>query len=204
MAGLLLQEALDLYERFANTRGVERCLHELAQLDLEQGHPEHVLDWLGRLEHWTVRSWGIAGQAYALLNQYDLARDAARQIQSFLEESLPEDSANYGRAVATLGLIYDTLEEPDIAVSYLFQAVELLERSKDMVGYARACNNLSVAYLKQLAHSREVPLDDIQNLLTSALSIQEHLGDQIGLAVTQQNLRLYAAVKAAENVEADH
>jgi tetratricopeptide (TPR) repeat protein len=204
MAGLLLQEALDLYERFANARGVERCLHELAQLDLEQGHPEHVLDWLGRLEHWTVRSWGIAGLAYALLNQNDLARDAAQQVQSFLEESLPEDSSNFGRAVATLGLIYDTLEEPDVAVSYLLQAVELLERSKDMVGYARACNNLSVAYLKQLAHSREVPLDDIQNLLTSALNIQEHLGDQIGLAVTQQNLRLFSAVKAAENVEADH
>jgi tetratricopeptide (TPR) repeat protein len=156
-AGLLLQAALDLYERFDIAVGVERCLHELAQLDLEQERAEQVLGWLGRLERRTVRSWGIAGQAYALLGQSDLARDAARHIQDLLEESVPEDSSNHGRAVATLGLIYDKLEEPDIAAPYLLQAVDLLERAKDMAGYARACNNLSVAYLKQPVHSREVP-----------------------------------------------
>ena len=203
-AGLLLQEALDLYERFENAKGVERCLHELAQLDLEQEHTEHVLDWLGRLEQRTARSWGIAGQAYALLGQRDLARDAARRIQTLLEESLPEDSSNYGRAVATLGLVYDTLGEPDIAVPYLLQAADLLERSKDMVGYARACNNLSVAYLKQPTHSREVPLSEVYRLLTSAREIQEHIGDQIGLAITLQNLAWFSSAVPAEDAESDH
>jgi tetratricopeptide (TPR) repeat protein len=204
MAGLLLQEALDLYERFDNAKGVERCLHELAQLDLEQKHTEHVLDWLGRLEQRTVRSWGIAGEAYALLGQRELAHDAARRIQTLLEESLPEDSSNYGRAVATLGLVYDTLGEPDISVPYLLQAVDLLERSKDMVGYARACNNLSVAYLKQPAHRREVPLSEVRRLLTSAREIQEHIGDQIGLAITQQNLGWFSLVAPPEGRESDH
>jgi tetratricopeptide (TPR) repeat protein len=203
-AGLLLQAALDLYERFDIAAGVERCLHELAQLDLEQGHAEQVLDWLGRLERRTVRSWGIAGQAYALLGQRDLARDAARHIQDLLEEYLAEDSSNYGRAVATLGLIYDRLDEPAIAAPYLSQAVDLLERAKDMAGYARACNNLSVAYLKQPVHSREVPLSDLYHLLTSALDIQGHIGDKIGLAITQQNLSLLSLANPAEDTESDH
>ena len=203
-AGLLLQAALDLYERFDMTRGVERCLHELAQLDLEQEHAEQVLDWLGRLERRTVRSWGIAGQAYALLDQSDLARDAARHVQDLLEESLPEDSSNHGRAVATLGLIYDRLKEPDIAVPYLLQAVDLLERTKDMAAYARACNNLSVAYLKQPLSSREVPLSDIYHLLTSALEIQGHIGDKNGLAITRQNIRWLSSADSAEDTETDH
>jgi hypothetical protein len=121
-----------------------------------------------------------------------------------LEESLPEDSSNHGRAVATLGLIYDRLEEPDIAVLYLLQAVDLLERTKDMAGYARACNNLSVAYLKQPPYSREVPLVEIYHLLTSALEIQGHIGDKIGLAITRQNFSVLSSMNPAEDTETDH
>ncbi len=203
-AEALLQEALDLYMRFDSSEGADRCMHELAQLELEQDNAGHVLDWLGRLGQQTVRSWGIAGQAHALLGQDERAHDAARRVQSWLDASLPEDSSNYGRAVATLGLIHDTLGEPDMAVPLLLLAVDLLERAKDMVGYARACNNLSVAYLKQAVGSRGIPLEEIHHLLASALHIQEHLGDQIGLAITQQNLVWFSSMDLTERGETDH
>jgi tetratricopeptide (TPR) repeat protein len=199
-ANRLLENALDLYTRFDVSKGVERCLHELAQLALEHGDAAQALDWLDRLEQRSIRSWGIAGQAHSLLNQFEQAHEAADQLQF----SLPIDSPNYGRAVATLGLIYDSLGEPDAAVEYLLLAAELLERAKDMVGYSRACNNLAVAYLKQPIRHRQVPIQEIHRLLMRALRIQEDIGDEIGLTVTEQNLRWFSSMDAGDDEESNH
>jgi UDP-N-acetylmuramyl tripeptide synthase len=67
-------------------------------------------------------------------------------------------------------------------------ASEHLERAKDMLGYARACNNLAVAYLKQPPGRREISVEDVRRLLVQALRIQQHIGDEVGLAATEQNL----------------
>jgi tetratricopeptide (TPR) repeat protein len=198
----LLQAALDLYTRFDIPQGADRCLHELAQLALEGNDADQALAWLGRLEQWSMRSWGIAGQAHAILQQFDQAREAAGRLQ---EDALsPVFFSKQGRAAATLGLIYDALGEPDTAVDWLLMATGLLERSKDMVGYARACNNLAVAYLKQPVSSRQLPIRDVRRLLTMALRIQEHIGDEIGLAFTERNLAWLPSVEAGGATESDY
>jgi tetratricopeptide (TPR) repeat protein len=139
-AQLLLLAALDLCTSFGILHGVERSLHELGQLALEDQEPDRALDWIGRLEPWSIRTWGIAAQAYLLLGHLDQARQAASSPHVDAHSS-----SHAWRAAATLGLIYDRLGELDAAVAYSLLATEWLERAKDMVGYARACNNLAVA-----------------------------------------------------------
>ncbi len=184
-----LQAALVIYTTFEQPPGIERCLHELAQLCLENGDPDQALDWLNRLSTWVLRSWGIAGHAYLALGQIDRAREATAQLEAHLPIGLPA----HGRTTASLGVLYDSLGETDTAVSYFRLAIGLMERSKDMLGYARTCNNLAVAYLKQPAERRDETLDDIRQWLLSAQFIQEQIGDAIGLAFTRRNLSWLAS-----------
>lgn len=186
----LAQTALDIYSRTGTAAGVERCIHELAQLALEAGEAEQALAWMSRLEGQTSRTWGVISQAYLLLGRMDEALQAADQAWA----ALPIQHPNRGRAAATLGQIYDTLGESQSAVRYLLAAIDILEETKDIMGYARACNNLAVAYLKQPSGERSVTPDAIRRLLTQALRIQEHTGDGIGQAVTRQNLSWFNSV----------
>jgi hypothetical protein len=78
--------------------------------------------------------------------------------------------------------------QPGSAVEHLLAAIDLLEQAKDMLGYARACNNLAVAYQGLASPSRSMSTTDLYRLLTRALRIQEHVGDRIGAAVTRLNL----------------
>lgn len=184
----LLQTAFDAATRGQSSAETDRCLHELGQMSLDMRQPEQALAWLSRLSGWTARTWGIASQANLAMEQYDKALDAADRAL----EMLPVSHPNRGRILATLGQVHDSLDDPDSAVQYLLLAVELLDQSKDIVGYARACTNLAVAYLKQQPSRRAVPSADIHRLLTQALRIQEHVGDEIGLAVTRRNLDLFS------------
>jgi len=177
------QTALDIYHRAGVPEGIERCIHDLAQIALDSGDLAQALAWLSRLESWSARTWGIACQAYLALARFDDALQAADRVLAML----PVQHPNRGRALVALGQVYDALDESDTAVNYLLLAVEVLDQAKDIVGYARACNNLAVAYLKQPDPDRAVPSEDIYRLLTQALRIQEHVGDVIGLAVTRRN-----------------
>jgi tetratricopeptide (TPR) repeat protein len=178
------QTALDLYIQAGVPGGIERCIHDLAQIALDSGNFTQALAWLSRLEIWSARSWGIASQVYLALARLDDALQAAERALAML----PVQHPNRGRALVALGQVYDALNEPDAAVNYLLLAVELLDQVKDIVGYARACNNLAVAYLKQPDQDRAVPSESIYRLLTQALRIQEHVGDEMGMTVTRRNL----------------
>jgi tetratricopeptide (TPR) repeat protein len=178
------QAALDLYTQSDVPGGIERCIHDLAQIALDSGDLAQALAWLSRLRAWTARSWGIASQVYLALARLDEALQAANRALSLL----PVQHPNRGRALVALGQVYDALDEPDTAVNYLLLAVELLDQVKDIVGYARACNNLAVTYLKQPDRDRAVPSESIYRLLTQALRIQEHVGDEMGMTVTRRNL----------------
>ena len=61
------------------------------------------------------------------------------------------------------------------------------------MGYARASNNLAVAYIhlrdKKQHHDGANIDQDICRLLLHAQDIQQHSGDELGLAVTRQNLK---------------
>ncbi len=190
----LLQTAYEAATRIQAAAEIDRCLHELGQMALDTGQPEQALAWLSRLSTWTARTWGIASQAYLAMAQYDSALETADRAL----EQLPVSHPNRGRVMVTLGQIHDAIHEPDTAVQYLLLAVELLDQAKDIVGYARACNNLAVAYLNQRPERRAVPSTDIRRLLTQALRIQEHIGDEIGLTVTRRNLDLFSSGQAGE------
>ncbi|HVO70981.1 MAG TPA: tetratricopeptide repeat protein [Aggregatilineaceae bacterium] len=185
------QVALDQYTQADEPGGTERCIHDLAQIALDSGDLAEALAWLSHLRTWTARSWGIASQAYLALARPDDALQAADRALSLL----PVQHPNRGRALVALGQVYDARNEPDTAVNYLLLAVELLDEVKDIVGYARACNNLAVAYLKQPDRDRAVPSESIYRLLTQALRIQEHVGDELGRAVTCRNLDWLSSAK---------
>lgn len=178
------QSALEIYTRQRSAAGIERCIHELAQIALDAGEAERALAWISRLEHHTFRTWSVVSQAYLLLGQLEHALHAADQAWALL----PVQHPNRGRVAVTLGQIYDALGNSQMAVQYLLTAVEMLDDARDIIGNARACNNLAVAYLKQPVAQRSVPAEAIRRLLMRALRIQEHIGDRIGQAVTRQNL----------------
>jgi tetratricopeptide (TPR) repeat protein len=180
------EEALGIYEQYEVPDGIERCVHELSQLSLEADLPDRALATLDRLDRWSVRTWGIASQAYLGLRQIDDARRAASHLVALLSV---EEGPNRGRALATLGQVYQELGEAREAVEYLSLAIDLLDQDKDLIGYGRACNNLAVAVLRDRSNQREVSPEKVRHLLTRALRIQEQVGDEVGMAVTEQNLR---------------
>ena len=186
------QTALDLFIRVGMPDGVERCVHDLAQMALDAGDPTQALAWLSHLEKWSARSWSIASQVHLAVEQPGNALQAANQAL----ELLPVRHPNRGRALVALGQIYDALNEPDTAANYLLLALELLDEVKDVLGHARACNNLAVTYLKQPDQERAVPPESIYRLLTQALRVQEHVGDEIGMAVTRRNLDWLSSLDA--------
>jgi len=176
----LAVQSLEQFRAGGSAHGVERCIHELAQLVLEAQNPEQALAWLSRLEHWSARAWGVASQAYLYMGEYQAALDAVNHALDLI----PVQHPNQGRALATLGQIYEALGQPDAAADYLSLALDIFDKAKDMVGYARACNNFAVVVYRQSPSST-----DARYLLQRALQIQELIGDRIGLAHTRQNLQ---------------
>ncbi|MBN1201383.1 MAG: tetratricopeptide repeat protein [Anaerolineae bacterium] len=198
-ASHILEDALSMFTQVQDTKGIERCVYELGQLALESRESVGSLAWLGRLQNWSARAWGIASQSYLLLDQYDDALQAAETASSMLPALHP----NQGRVAATLGQICDALGETDIAVEHMLLAIDLLDQAKDTIGYARVCNNLAAVYMKQYPYGCGVSPQRIFRLLTQALCIQEQVGDRIGLAVTRRNLDWLAEATGTDAVNTD-
>ncbi len=185
----LASSAHTMYLRLESDFGIARCIHELGQIALDRRAPDQAMAWLSRLEVWSARSWGMAAQAYLLQGRFEDALEAADRALT----QLPADHPNRGRVLSTLGQVHEALGQPETAVRYLLFAVDLLDRAKDMVGYARACNNLAVAYMKIPAENDAASPQQIRRLLTQALRIQEHIGDDLGVAVTHSNLNWFTS-----------
>lgn len=181
----LANDALDIFRKFEVADGIERAIHEMAQLALERHQPARAIGTLEQLTHWSARTWGIAGQAYLQLDQYQEALAATQEALDLQ----PIVHPNRGRAMATQGQIYYAMNRPEKAVNILWNAMHLLDDAKDSFGYARVCSNLAVAYFDQ-ADTGETQFDneEIRELLVQAAQTQEFIGDEIGLAVTRRNL----------------
>ncbi|MCD4687114.1 MAG: NACHT domain-containing protein [Anaerolineae bacterium] len=188
-----LQVALETFQVASCVTGIERCVHELAQLALDAGHIEQALAWLSRLDVWTPRTWGIASQAHLQMGDHARASESAAEALADLFPQHP----NYARTLVTLGQIADARGDFNAAVRVFHHALDLMNQCKDVLGYARACNNLAVAYLHQDSDNRDATVDEIQGRLYEARDIQQAIGDEIGLAVTQQNLAWLAAISDA-------
>lgn len=189
--------ALDVYQRIQSSGGVERCIHELAQLAFDAGKCSEALDWLDKLEIWSARAWGIASQAHLGLGQLVEALHAAEEAV----QRLPVQHPHRGRAVGALAQVYDAMGEQDMAVDQLLMAADLLEQAKDTIGAARIYNNLAVAYLHQPPGQRTVPQAEILCLLRTAFEMQEHIGDETGRSVTRQNLDWLSAQDASDDIQ---
>jgi tetratricopeptide (TPR) repeat protein len=183
-----LRQALNLYERFEEQSRAERCIQELCQVALDANQTDEALRWLSRLSP-SARMWGLTSQIHIQMQNYRDALHAAEQALRLL----PVTHANRGRALATLGQVYVHLGAFPKAIEYLTLAVQLLEQSRDLVGLARAHNNLVVAYLHQSPQEREIAPNKLYELLERAWTIQDHMGDTVGLAYTEQN---FAQLKA--------
>jgi tetratricopeptide (TPR) repeat protein len=179
-ARLALEKATSIYEWNNQVDGIDRCHYELAQLGLDENNPQGALLQLKKLSRWAARAWGMAGQAYWELEQYDEAFDAIDRAQAQLAPEHP----NQGRLWAARGQIYDSLGQFDKALEYFFTALDLLNRTKDVMGYARVCNNLAAVYLKQ----PDISLETARRWLVQAQEMQTCIGDYAGLAITEQNL----------------
>ncbi|WP_119072940.1 NB-ARC domain-containing protein [Aggregatilinea lenta] len=177
-----LLRALRLYSGANEAVRAERCIQELCQLMIDGQQPDEALRWLSRLSP-SARMWSLASQIYLQTEDYRGARHAAEQALHLL----PTTHANRGRALATLGQIHVHLGALQQAVQYLTLAADLLEQAHDIVGLARAHNNLAAAYLHQPLHERRVSPQEIFDLLHRAWTIQQHMGDAIGLEITRQN-----------------
>ncbi|NLX11436.1 MAG: NACHT domain-containing protein [Chloroflexi bacterium] len=179
-----LSVAFELYQAHGTGLGLERCACELAQLALDSSEPERALTWLSRLQDWSGRAWGIASQIYLELGLLDDALNAAERSLRLL----PADHPNQGRVLTTLGQISAADKAWETGVDYLLLALEKLDQAKDVIGYARTCNNLAVIYLQQPGQTRRVDRAHIRRLLWQALTVLRQVGDEMGQHVAQQNL----------------
>ncbi len=122
-------------------------------------------------------------------------------------EQLPDQHPNRPRILALLGQIVDAQGNPAAAVRYMLSAIDLLEQHRDMLGYARTCNNLAIAYHHlqknsapdapsdedDITHQQHDLATDIRRLLHESETIQAHVGNTLGLAITRRNKQLLLA-----------
>ncbi len=189
----LLRDALDFYQTHNLYAGIERCIHELAQLELEMERPKRALALLSRLERRTARTWGIISQAHLQQGELALAHEAAEQVLALL----PPQHPNHARTFVTLGEIALARGKLRAALDNLLLAVDQLDQTRDVLGYARACNNLAAVYLHQPPEQREICAEELRGLLSEALRIQAYAGDEIGQAISRHNLALLAGEESA-------
>ncbi len=182
----LLKEALAFFQKHHLYDGVERCVHELAQLELEVEQPKRALALLSRLQRRTARTWGIISQAHLQQGELSLAREAAEHVLALL----PPQHPNRARTLATLGEIALARGALRAALDNLLLAVDQLEQARDILGYARACNNLAAVHLHLPREQRELRTEVVRHLLEEALRIQTYAEDEIGQAVSRRNLAL--------------
>lgn len=183
-ASELLESALQAYAEIAAEDGVARCVLELAQLALEIERPSRALSVLGRLGKRTPRSLAIAGQAHLMLHE------PARAL-SFVYEALnllPESSPQQGRVLALLGQVYFELARHSDALETTRLAIGWLDQARDLIGFARASNNLAIMYAATSHSASDRTRAEMGELLERALAIQEGAGDVLGAAVTRQNI----------------
>ncbi len=177
------QSALEIELREEDESGVERCIHELAQIAVDSQDASRALAWLSRLSRWDARAWGTASRAYELLGHFSDAIMAAHRSLDLLPQAHPDR----GRAMAIVANAYTANGQYLEAVDYLTAALDLLDHAGDVIGYARCANNLAAVSLHL---SGDGPLSDerLRQMLTQALEVQRRCGDALGEAVTHDNL----------------
>lgn len=181
--------AMTRFEASAHDAGLQRCLHELAQVAIEQQNPERSLALMTRVESRTARTWDILCQAYLALGYLEQAQQAAL---TGLEYLTGESTNAYerGRMLGTLARVYAQKGEIDLAVQAATTSLDLLQQAQDVIGYARASNNLAALYIQQPDSHQSLTMVQIRELLFHARDVLARADDKIGLTTTLRNLEL--------------
>lgn len=146
--------------------------------------PRGTLSLLTELSVETAAALALASEAFLRLGAFDQAYDKARQA---LEVTAPHTPA-YGRALSVLAVTCRSQGSMREALDYQKQAVNILSLTPDLVGHARACNNLGVMYYD---------CQDYEASRSSWLAAQDlllPLQDAAALQTVRTNLRLLDAL----------
>lgn len=168
---VVARQAWEAHSQRHDTAGSQRCLLELAQLDLDKGQPAQTLEKLIALPR-SARATALACNAYIALSDLDHAYELARHTLQLTDGNNP----NQARAQATMGRVYSALGQLEAAEDHLALALSLLEQSYDSSGAARTAASLAHVYYLQARH------DEALALLEDVLDKQRDLGDRIGLS----------------------
>jgi predicted Zn-dependent protease len=152
---------------------------EKAQIGIDLKDMQATKTWIPLLPG-TIQGKILTAEAYILFGQVENSREIANQML----DRVKDNSLLEARIHTILGRGYEAQMNIDKAHEHFLLALIKLEEQDDIWGLSRVQSNLGAILLKMRS------LDDAQTLLSSAQDIQFLIGDRVGLAITQHNLRL--------------
>jgi tetratricopeptide (TPR) repeat protein len=121
------------------------------------------------------------GRIYQKSAQYDEALRYFIKAEKLFEQS--KDVNGQSITAAQIGDLFLDMEAPTKAISYLKKALELTSRDSLPIQYGDLLNSLGSIY-----HQEKVQLDSAQFCFMESLKLFEEVGDQQGVAISNNNL----------------
>lgn len=172
-----VQKAAKIFQQLQNKDGLIEVQKLQARI-LLYSDPQEALNILAHLPEKDASAMVSACEAALFVQETDFALDFAWQALQLSEH----DSPHYGRALSTLATVLHAQKEHKTALDYQQQAVNVLDMTIDMVGLARARNNLGVLY-----YDLKKPILAKSNWRI-ALDLFAAIQDTVGLKTVQANL----------------
>jgi hypothetical protein len=174
--------SIEAYLKIQTNIKLEQNIHlQRARIAIEQGNGALALQYLAKREKPEETDHVLEAEAYLLLGESEKSRSVAQSALTQLQDN-PQLAASLQTIVGRSFLVEASGAK---SIDYLNAALSLSEQFNSDFDIARAKANLAAAYL---AYTPEY-LDEAENLLRESKSIQNQIGDFIGLSVTQRNLQ---------------
>ncbi len=172
-----LQDAEKIFRRLNNVAGI-MASQKLQARVLMRSEPEKTLKILEHLAEQDAAAFTTACETLLLLGDTE---NAVKYAHHALER-VERDSPHHGRALSTLAMALRAHRELPKAIDYQQQAVNMLGMTVDLVGLARARNNLGVLY-----YESQNPISAKSNW-RQAYDLFKMIQDEVGLKTVEANL----------------
>lgn len=193
----LLQQAIALWRELGDVTGQILSIIELGTTFLHLEDLESAKHNFKSALELAVKAKSRASEALSLSSLGSLAFQNTNYLeaQNFFHKALEiyeklNDTNGLTSSLANLGRVNEAQHEWDKALLYYRRSLSLAQRIQDRAGEATALTNIGKVLFE------EGRLADANTSLSQALNILQSLGDSVGIARTQDLLRLISRQKS--------
>lgn len=174
------EDALQMLERVKahpDSELYSRVRLELAQIAVDRLDPSRALQHLAESSD-TLAARIIRSETLLLIGRYDESQDLA--FRCLREQPTQRQTITLQNIISRNNYLQRSLDK---AIDWLNASLAIVEREKDLLATARLQSNLAVLLIEQQS------FEEANNLLNSALFIQNSIEDVVGLNATNHNVR---------------